>query len=396
MSTSVLIADKFPDKYIKKLIDNGLEVIYEPALGENDLPEKAKFADILVVRSTRVTSGTIEASKNLNLIIRAGAGVNNIDIPAANKKGIYVANCPGMNSVAVAELTLGLIISLDRKIPDNVIDFRNGKWNKAKYSKADGLMGKSLAIIGYGNIGKEVAKRALAFGMNVYVKDVSRIEGYGIKDFSEFDKTLPMADIISIHLPATPETKGLFNDTMFSYLKEGALVINTSRADIIDEDAMIKAIKEKNIRVALDVFKGEPEEKTGAVNSRLREIENVYVTHHIGASTTQAQNAVAEETIDIILGYIQSGLIAHWVNKSRIKDQYYQLVVKHYDKPGVLAEVLDVLRKGNINIEEVENVIFDGGMVACCTMKLVSPATDEMLNEIKNNKDVLTVSHVAV
>ncbi len=392
----VLIADKFPDKYVEQIKNQGLEVIYEPTLGENDLPESAKNVDILIVRSTVVNEDTIKASENLNLIIRAGAGVNNINITAANKKGIYVANCPGKNSIAVAELAVGLMVALDRRIADNVMDFKAGKWNKAAYSKADGLAGKTLAIVGYGNIGKEVAKRAQAFGMNIYVKDISRVEGYGIKDFSDFDQTLPIADVVSVHLPVTPETKGLFDDKMFGYMKEGAIFINTSRAGVVDEEALIKAVKEKNLRAGLDVFADEPEGKSGEVSSKLQELDNVYVTHHIGASTTQAQNAVAEETVRIIMDYISSGVIAHWVNKAKINEHYHQLVVKHFDKPGVLASILDVLRQGNINIEEVENIIFDGGMVACCTLKLETAATEDMLTAIRNNPNVLTTSHVAM
>lgn len=396
MKMKILIADKFPEQYVKKLEDAGLDVIYNPKLGEADLPGAIKDIDCLVVRSTVVNSQTIETANNLNLIVRAGAGVNNIDIPAANKKGIYVSNCPGKNSIAVAELTMGLMIALDRRIPHNVMDFKRGVWNKAEYSKAEGLFGKTLAIVGYGNIGKEVAKRAQAFGMKIYVKDISRIEGYGVKDFSEFDQILPIADIVTLHLPLTPQTKKLFNDKMFDLMKKGAIFINTSRADIVDEDALIKAVKEKNIKVGLDVFADEPEGKSGSVSSKLMELENVYVTHHIGASTEQAQNAVAEETVNIILSYINSGVIAHWVNRAKVTDSHYQLVVKHYDKPGVLASIMDVLRKGNINIEEVENIIFEGGLVACCTMKLRTAATPEMLETIRNNSNVITYSHISL
>jgi D-3-phosphoglycerate dehydrogenase len=396
MKLKVLIADKFPEKYIQELKDLDLEVIYEPKLGENDLPKAAEDVDILVVRSTVVNEETINNSKKLNLIIRAGSGVNNIAISAANKKGIYVANCPGMNAVAVAELTMGLIIALDRFIPDNVIDFRNGVWNKDKYSKGKGLKGKTLGIIGVGNIGKEVAKRALAFEMNVYGKDISRIEGVPIKDFSEMDQLLPLCDIVTIHLPATPQTKGLFNKKMFSYMKDGAYLINTSRHDIIVEEDLLEAIKEKNLRVALDVFKGEPEGKSGEVKSPLQNNPNIYVTHHIGASTEQAQDAVAEETVRIIKHYVHSGVIDHWVNRAKVTDAKYQLVVKHYDKPGVLASVLDVIRQGNINIEEIENIIFEGGIAACCTMKLKLPATAEMLKQISENPDVISVSHVEI
>ncbi len=390
----VLIADKFPEHYVKALKDDGLDVIYNPKLGENDLPEAVKGIDCLVVRSTVVNAKTIEDSDQLNLIVRAGAGVNNINIAAANKKGVYVSNCPGKNSIAVAELAIGLMLALDRRIAHNVMDFKAGKWNKGEYSKAEGLFGKTLAIVGYGAIGKEVAKRAQALGMNIYAKDVSRIEGYGVKDFSEFDQILPIADVVTVHLPQTPETKNLFNDQMFGYMKKGAIFINTSRAGVIDEAALIRAVKEKNLKVGLDVFNDEPENKTGSVSSELQKLDNVYITHHIGASTEQAQNAVAEETVNIILGYINSGVIAHWVNRAKVTGSHYQLVVKHYDKPGVLASVLDVLRDGNINVEEVENIIFDGGMVACCTMKLDTPATGEMLEMIRKNSNIISYSHM--
>jgi D-3-phosphoglycerate dehydrogenase len=396
MKMKVLIADKFPEQYIQRLKDSEIDVVYNPKLGENDLPEAVKDVDCVVVRSTVVNEKTINSSNQLNLIVRAGAGVNNIDIKAANKKGIYVSNCPGKNSIAVAELAIGLMIALDRRIPHNVADFKAGKWNKAEYSKSEGLFGKTIAIVGYGNIGKEVAKRAQAFGMNIYAKDITRIEGYGAKDFSEFDQILPIADIVTIHLPSSPQTKGLFNESMFKMMKPGAMLINTSRQDVIDEEALIKAVKEKKLKVGLDVFKGEPEGKDGAVSSKLQELENVYVTHHIGASTEQAQNAVAEETVNIILRYIHSGIIDHWVNRAKVTDAHYQLIVKHYDKPGVLASILDVLRQGNINIEEVENIIFDGGLVACCTLKLQTSATGDMLEAIRNNPNVISYSHVSL
>lgn len=396
MKLKVLVADKFPDKYIQQMKDLDLEVIYEPKLGEKDLPEAAKDVDIVVVRSTVVNEETINNSKKLNLIIRAGSGVNNINIAAANKKGIYVTNCPGMNAVAVAELAIGLMISLDRFIPDNVADFNKGIWNKDKYSKGKGLKGKTLGLIGVGNIGKEVAKRALAFEMNVYGKDITRIEGVQIKDFSEMDQLLPLCDIVTIHLPATPQTKGLFNKQMFSYMKNGAYLINTSRHDIIVEDDLLEAIKEKNIRYACDVFKGEPEAKSGEVSSKLQNNPNIYVTHHIGASTEQAQDAVAQETVNIIKKFVHSGVIDHWVNRAKITDAHYQLVVKHYDKPGVLASVLDVIRSGNINIEEIENIIFEGGIAACCTLKLQTAATAEMLKTISENPNVLSISHVEI
>ncbi|MEW6004316.1 MAG: hydroxyacid dehydrogenase [Stygiobacter sp.] len=312
---NVLIADKFPDVFIQQLKENNIDISYEPKLGENDLPNSIKGIDCLVVRSTIVNAKTIENSDQLKLIIRAGSGVNNIDINAANQKNVFVSNCPGKNSIAVAELAIGLMISLDRRIPHNVADFKAGKWNKGEYSKAEGLFGKNLAIIGYGAIGKEVAKRALAFGMKIYAKDVFPINDPNVTVFEKFEDVLPIADIITIHLPQNAETKNLFNEKLFALMKKGAIFINTSRAGVVDEEALIKAVKEKNIKAGLDVFAGEPEDKSGNVTSKLQEVDNVYVTHHIGASTEQAQLAVAEETVNIILEYIKTGEIRNCVNK---------------------------------------------------------------------------------
>ena len=311
----VLIADKFPENHIQTLKDNGIEVSYQPKLGENDIPGACADADFIVVRSTVVNAAAINAGSSLKLVIRAGSGYNNIDVKAATEKGIAVCNTPGKNSIAVAELAMGLIISLDRRIPDNVKDFNAGVWNKAKYSAAEGLYGKTLGIIGVGNIGKEIAQRAKAFGMKVVGYDVFKQEGIGVEYIDDVEKLISVSDVITLHVPANPQTKGMFNDKLFGIMKKKAMLINTSRADVIDEDALIKAVKEKGIQAAVDVFKGEPEGKDGAVSSKLQNIEGVYVTHHIGASTEQAQDAVAEETIKIIVDYAKNGTILHQVNK---------------------------------------------------------------------------------
>ncbi len=310
----VLIADKFPENYIQTLREKEIEVIYEPKLGENDIPNAAKDVNFIVVRSTNVNAAAINAASNLKIVIRAGSGYNNIDVKAATAKGVSVANTPGKNSIAVAELAMGLIIALDRRIPDNVKDFNNGIWNKAKYSKAEGLYGKTIGIIGVGNIGKEIAKRAQAFGMKVIGYDIVISEGIGIDYIDNVEKLISMSDVISLHIPANPQTKGMFNDKLFGLMKKGAMLINTSRAEVIDEDALIKAVKEKSIFAGVDVFNDEPEGKDGTVISKLQNIDGIYVTHHIGASTEQAQDAVAEETLKIIIEYKNTGKVLNRVN----------------------------------------------------------------------------------
>lgn len=391
MKIKVLVADKFPDKHIQQFKDMNLDVDYSPKLGENELPQAAKDASILVVRSTVVNAESINSAEKLSLIIRAGAGVNNINIKAANQKGVYVANCPGMNSVAVAELAVGLMISIDRKIADNVVDFRNGKWNKAEYSKADGLLGKTLGIIGTGKIGIEVIKRAKSFGLNVIAWSRSltdeEAEELEIERCKTLEELFSNADIVSVHLAQTADTKKLINKDLINKLKKGAYFINTSRAGVVDEDALIEAAKDGRIFLGLDVFNNEPEGKTGDFTTPLKEFKNVYLTHHIGASTEQAQNAVADETYRIIDDFVNAGKVRNWVNRIKQSPAKYQLVVRHYDKPGVLARVLKMLSEEKINAQEMENVIFDDAEAACCTIKLDTKPSDKLLKELPSEKN---------
>lgn len=383
----IVVADKFPEKYIDKLKSLSTGVDYNPKLGANDLADAAGDANVLIVRSTVVNEKCISQSKELSLIIRAGAGVNNIDLKAASAKGIYVANCPGKNSIAVAELAMGLILAIDRKIPDNVLDFRDKKWNKALYSKADGLFGKKLGVVGTGKIGLELIKRAQSFGIEVYAWSRSLTPETAGLIGANFCKSLEdlvdVCDIVSVHLALKPETRGIISKDIIGKMKPGTIFINTARAEVVDEDALIEAVEEGTLKAGLDVFSDEPEQKDGEFSSRLQGVKNIYVTHHIGASTEQAQNAVAEDAVDIVRGYIQEGRVRNWVNRSKATEAKWQLIVRHYDKPGVLANVLAVLKEGDINVQELENVIFDDNIAACCTMQLDARPTDGMLEQIR-------------
>ncbi|MBI5374999.1 MAG: hypothetical protein HZA77_06160 [Candidatus Schekmanbacteria bacterium] len=382
----ILIADKFPDKQIDEIKKMKVVLEYAPKLKSEELPEAAKEADILIVRSTEVHADCIEKSSKLSLIIRAGAGVNNIDMKAASERGIYVANCPGKNSIAVAELAMGLILSLDRSIPDNVMDLRAGKWNKGKYSKADGIFGKTLGVIGVGQIGKEVIKRAIPFGLKVVAWSRSLTPEasaeLGATYYPSVKELIPQCDIISVHLALKPETRGLISKELIAAMKPGTLFINTARAEIADEAAILEAVKAGKIRAGLDVIKDEPEAKEGEFTGAIGKLPDVYVTHHIGASTEQAQDAVASETVRILKNYISQGIVDNWVNRCKKTKAMWQLVVRHYDKPGVLANVLNELKSDGINIEEVENVIFEGEKTACCTIRLDSKPSDSAIAKI--------------
>ncbi|NGP75008.1 phosphoglycerate dehydrogenase [Balneolaceae bacterium YR4-1] len=387
----VFVADKLPQEAIEELKEIGVNVTFKPTSGKVDLDKGLGNAGVLIVRSTVVSETCIKNSPQLMLIIRAGAGVNTIDIEAASNFGIYVANCPGQNSIAVAELTMGLILSLDRSLPDNVIDFRQGHWNKATYAKADGLYGKTLGVIGVGQIGKEVIKRAKAFGLDIIAWSRSltpeKAKEMKINYASEVKEVAKHADILTVHLAMTPDTKGIISKEVLSSLKDGSFFINTSRAGVVDEDALYEEVKSGRLKAGLDVLSDEPEVKQGDMESRFEELENVYVSHHIGASTKQAQLAVASDAVDIVRGYLKEGKVRNWLNRCDHTEAPWKLVVRHYDRPGVIANVMNELKTADINAQELENVIFDGMKTACCTIQLDSKPSDEVYERISTRQD---------
>lgn len=396
----VYLADKLPETALQELSNIGCTVRNEPGASAADLDKGIGDAMVLIVRSTVVTKQCIKNSPNLTLIIRAGAGVNNIDQKAASQYGIFVANCPGQNSIAVAELTMGLILSLDRFIPDNVSDFRKGVWNKAGYGKADGLFGKTMGIIGIGQIGQHVIRRAQAFGMPVVAWSRSltpeKAELLEIEYASSVEEVASKCDVLSVHLALKPETRGIISAEVLSKLKDGAFFINTARSEVVDEEALHNELVSGRIKAGLDVFSEEPEKKKGEVQSRFGELDNVYITHHIGASTQQAQKAVAMDAVDIVRGYVQEGVVRNWLNRCEQTDAPWQLIVRHFDKPGVLANVLAELKGAGINAQEMENVIFDGKETACCTIQLDVQPDDSVVEAINERHDeVITAVLVA-
>lgn len=388
---NVCIADNLPMEAVSELQNLGLSVSNQPKITADELSNGLEDAQVIIVRSTVVTAECIKNSPKLSLIVRAGAGVNNIDMQAASDAGIYVANCPGQNSVAVAELAMGLILSLDRYIADNVSSFRDGNWNKAVYSKADGIFGKTLGIIGTGQIGQELIKRARAFGMPVVAWSRSltpqKAEKLKIQRAESIEEVAESCDVLSIHLAQNDQTRGIISKEVLAKLKDGAFVINTSRAGVIDEDALFEELSSGRLKAGLDVVSDEPEFKQGEFTSRFQNLENAYITHHIGASTKQAQLAVARDAVDIVRGYAKEGHVRNWLNHCKQTDAPWQLVVRHFDKPGVIANVMSELKEAKINAQELTNVIFDGKKTACCTIQLDARPSDDIMQSIRTRQD---------
>jgi D-3-phosphoglycerate dehydrogenase len=384
----VLIADSFEKSGLEGFHAAGCETSYQPGLKDDALAREVERLrpDVLVVRSTKVTEAILAASP-LKLIVRAGAGYNTIDVAAASHRGIYVSNCPGKNSVAVAELAFALILALDRRIADNVISLREGRWNKQEYSKASGLYGRTLGLIGLGQIGREMIPRAKGFGMRITAWS-RRLTESAAAELGIVYKASPLevaadADVVSVHLALQAQTRGLLGAPFFDALRPGAYFINTSRAEIADQDALRHALRDKAIRAGLDVFAQEPSGGVGEFTDEIVKAGLVYGTHHIGASTDQAQEAIAAETVRIVRTFQESGQVPNVVNLAKATPAVCALVVRHLDRPGVLAGVLDAIGTAHINVQEMENIVFEGAQAAVARIHLETEPSAILLEQIR-------------
>ena len=394
----VLIADKFEKVGIDGLKELGCSIVSQPDLTAEALPAAIQEVDphILIVRSKKVGADALSAGTALTLVIRAGAGIDTIDVPTASSRGIFVSNCPGKNSIAVAELVMGLLLACDRRIPDQVAELRQGRWNKGEYSKARGLAGRRLGIVGLGQIGREVSSRARAFGMRVIAWSRSltheEADALGLVYAQTPLEVAHHADAVTINVAANAETKHLVNAEFLAALQPGAYLINTSRGSVVDEAALARAIEEKKIRVGLDVYQGEPAGSAGEFAPAIVQLPGVYGTHHVGASTDQAQVAIAHEVIRIVQAFRDTGEVPNVVNRLARSSASHVLSIRHRNRPGVLAHVFGVLANAEINVEEVENIIYHGAQATLARIHLDGVPTNGALDRIRSgNQDIISV-----
>jgi D-3-phosphoglycerate dehydrogenase len=414
----VLVADTFEASGLEGLRAAGCDVVFEPGLKDDALTAAIgkTAASVLVVRSTKVTRAMLDAGR-LSLVVRAGAGYNTIDVAGASERGIYVSNCPGKNAVAVAELAFALILAIDRRVPDNVADLRAGRWNKKDYAKARGLHGQTLGLLGIGSIGREMIRRAAAFGLRVVVWS-RRFDGQD-RPMTEAElaalgldaatRGTPVAlaptpadvaarsSILSVHLALAADTRQLVDAAVLSRLPDGATFINTSRGEIVDAQALAEAVRAKGLRAGLDVFAAEPATATGEFGDPIVTLPGVYGTHHIGASTDQAQEAIAAETVRIVRSFKETGRVPNVVNLARLTPATHMLVVRHRDRPGVLAHVFDHLREAALNVQETENIVFEGAAAAVARINLDGAPSDDLCATISSgHPDILDLQVVSI
>jgi D-3-phosphoglycerate dehydrogenase len=329
-------------------------------------------------------------------VVRAGAGFNTIDVAAASRRGIYVSNCPGKNSIAVAELAFALMLALDRRIADNVSALRRGEWNKKEFSKARGLFGRTLGLVGVGKIGAEMVPRAQAFGMRVVAWSRSltpeRAAELGVEYKASPADVARDADVVSVHVALNADTRGFLGTDFFAAMQSGAYFINTARGEVVDQAALVAAMKSRGIRAGLDVFAAEPTSAIAEFTDDIAKEVNLYGTHHIGASTDQAQEAIAAETVRIVREFKETGNVPNVVNLARQTPATHRLVVRHLDRPGVLATVLDAIKSEHMNVQEMENIVFEGAEAAVARINLDNAPSRQILDKVRAaNADIIEI-----
>jgi D-3-phosphoglycerate dehydrogenase / 2-oxoglutarate reductase len=268
-----------------------------------------------------------------------------------------------------------------------VAALREGKWNKSSFSKAHGVFGRTLGLIGLGQIGREMIARAEAFGMEVVAwsrsLDADKAAALGVQRKNSPVEVAAASDIVSVHLALNAATRGLLSAEFFAGMRPGAAFINTSRAEVVDQEALAAAVRDKGIRAGLDVFANEPAGGAGEFADNIVKLPGVYGTHHIGASTEQAQEAIAAETVRIIRTFKESGQVPNVVNLARSTPATCALIVRHLDRPGVLAGVLDAISAAKINVQEMENIVFEGAEAAVARIHLERQPDTALLDRIR-------------
>jgi len=296
----VLVCDPIANEGIEMMRQAGIEVDVKTGLTPEELERTIGDYDVLVVRSaTKVRKPLIKAARNLKLIVRAGVGLDNVDVECAQARGIEVMNTPAASSNAVAELTVGYLFALARHLPQATTSLRAGKWEKKKFDGSE-IAGKTLGLVGYGRIGWLVAKKALALDMEIIAYDPYVSDPRGLEmEFVSLEDLLQRADYISMHLPLTNETRNLIDAPQFEMMKDGVCIINCARGGTINEDALYEAIRAGKVAgAALDVYAEEP-----ARDNRLFELDEVIGSPHIGAATVEAQHRVSTEVAEKVIEF---------------------------------------------------------------------------------------------
>lgn len=360
------------------------------SLSEDDLVKEIKDVHILGIRSkTRITKNVLDAAKKLQAIGCFCAGVNQVDLKEATKKGVVVFNAPYSNTRSVAELVIGASIMLLRRVPDKDKAAHNGLWAKDSKGSYE-LRGKTMGIIGYGNIGMQVSVMAEVLGMKVlFYDEQTRLPLGNAENAKSIRELMANSDVVTLHMPETPSTKNFINKTTLKNFKKGCILINFARGKLIDAEALKEAILEGDMGgAAIDVFPEEPEKKGEPFHSVLQNVPNVMLTPHIGGSTEEAQENIGEDVSNKLFNYLEKGITlgSHTVPGLALPAQEgsHRILHIHNNVPGVLSEINTTLSKNNINIlGQYLKTNDDIGYVVLDVDQQISARAKQLLKEVK-------------
>ncbi len=395
----ILVACELPESALESLRSLASELVYQPHAAGPELREHLADVGVLIVGNNRVSPETVARGKALQMIVRAGAGPGEIAVEEASAQGVFVTHCRDQHAAAVAELTFGLILALDRRIVDNTLALREGRWNRTELGAARGLAGRTLGILGFGTVGRLVARRARVFEMRVLVwSPTLAAEAHSEPDVELCNWPRELArqsDVVTVQ--ATDEERELLVDAEFlKNLPAGALLVHVGHPGAVDEAALADAVQQGRLRAALDVFSTEPASDVARFRSRLCELPGVICTQHIGPLTEQARQAVAGEVVRIVRGFLVSGEVTNCLNVCERSSATWQLVLRLRDHIGVLASILDAVRADGINAQEISSRMFTGAKAGWCTIALTERPSTEALDAIRALPDVLHLELRAV
>ncbi len=399
----IVVADLFSPEGIEEMKKMGHEVVYEPKVVGADFVKLMSEAKpvVLVVRSKKVTKEVVDADPKLEMVIRAGAGVDTIDVEYCARKGVYVCNCPGKNSVAVAELAMGLIIAMDRRIPEGDHLLKEGKWEKGIFADCTGLKGRTVGLLGIGNVGKEVCKRCIAFDMKVIAWDIfiskEDMAAMGAIKMDSAQEVAKNADILSIHVPAVKDTIKMINKDFLKLLKPDTVIVNTARANlVVEEDLLERLDTVKGFWYASDVFSAEPAEKKAAYDNKLAKHPKVIGTHHIGASTKEAETAIGIEAVRMVREYGTMKKVNNCVNLAQDIKNTHNITIKYANQVGTLANILALFTKYQLKIEELRNEVFKDRQACVAAIHFTGDVSkkDELVAEASKVAGVLDATYV--
>jgi D-3-phosphoglycerate dehydrogenase / 2-oxoglutarate reductase len=395
----ILVACKLPEDALERLRALAIDVVYLPHVSGHELRDALSDAGVLVVGATRVSPETIARAIALQMIVHAGPGRGDIAIEDASAQGVFVTHCPDRHAAAVAELTLGLILALDRRIVESTMALREGRWSQAEFMQAHGLAGRTLGILGYGTVGRLVARRARAFAMRVVAwsprlaPDAAPEPDVELLNWPR--ELARQSDVVVVDAGAD-ESEILVDKEFLENMPYEASLVHVGHSGAVDEAALARAIEQRRLRVALDVFASEPAGESSRFRCRLMDLPGVIGTQHVGAYTDQAYRAMAEEVVRIVGAFVVSGEVLNCLNVIDRSPATWQLVLRVRDQVGVMASVLETIRADGINAQEITSRVFTGAKAAWCTIALDERPSTEALEGIRALPDVLHLELRAV